>query len=301
MALTTLARSERLRLEACATPTRDAPGDGLGELMAHMSHALRTPLNAVIGFSEVMARELHGPLGNRRYQEYAHHICESGGRLLKSSEDALAVTEAMTALMTDRTRGRRERVLVSALLREASEGSKLPLRSGRSAATASPSPASAARPRKPCSIFFASAQALPGADSAEIIARPDPAGGLELRVPRGRGYQGFWRRSVAHHPGSPVAADAGRQPRVLERRGWLVGAGSVHRLRLALAGLRATARSSESPALAGLRGGRAISSAGCGHSPADRAHRAGSGPTGGVARARPGKRCAPAVSAQPQF
>jgi hypothetical protein len=62
---------------------------------------------------------LHGPLGNARYQEYAHHISESGGRLLKSSEDALAVTEAMTALMTDRGSAKRERRVAAALLREA--------------------------------------------------------------------------------------------------------------------------------------------------------------------------------------
>jgi two-component system cell cycle sensor histidine kinase PleC len=73
----------------------------------------------VIGFSEVMLSELHGPLGNARYQEYAHHISESGGRLLKSSEEALAVTEAMTALMADRRRGRRERLIAAPLLRDA--------------------------------------------------------------------------------------------------------------------------------------------------------------------------------------
>ena len=92
---------------------------GLSELMAQMSHELRTPLNAVIGFSDVMLRELHGPLGNARYQEYAHHISESGGRLLKSSEEALAVTEAMTALMADRRAGRRERLAAATLLRDA--------------------------------------------------------------------------------------------------------------------------------------------------------------------------------------
>jgi signal transduction histidine kinase len=99
-----------------------APTTGLSELMAQMSHELRTPLNAVIGFSEVMQRELYGPLGNARYQEYAHHISESGGRLLKSSEEALAITEAMTALMADRQRGKRERLLLGPLVRDAWRG-----------------------------------------------------------------------------------------------------------------------------------------------------------------------------------
>ena len=110
--------------EAGATTTRASnvlvtPATGLSELMAQMSHELRTPLNAVIGFSELMLRELHGPLGNARYQEYAHHISESGGRLLKSSGEALAVTEAMTALMADRGGARRERRAAAGLLRDA--------------------------------------------------------------------------------------------------------------------------------------------------------------------------------------
>jgi signal transduction histidine kinase len=97
----------------------DLAAAGLDELMAQLSHELRTPLNAVIGFSELMLRELHGPLGNARYQQYAHHISESGGRLLRSSEEALSVTEAMTALMADRRGGRRERRMVATLVRDA--------------------------------------------------------------------------------------------------------------------------------------------------------------------------------------
>ena len=99
--------------------TAGAQADGVAELMAQMSHELRTPLNAVIGFSEVMRRELHGPLGHARYQEYAHHISESGDRLLKSSEQALAITEAVTALMADGRNARRERVSAEAIVGDA--------------------------------------------------------------------------------------------------------------------------------------------------------------------------------------
>ncbi len=97
---------------------------GVDQLLAQMSHELRTPLNAMIGFSEVMLRELYGPLGHARYQEYAAHISESGGQLLKSSEDALAVTETMSAVMADRLAGRRERVVASGLVRDAWAGDR---------------------------------------------------------------------------------------------------------------------------------------------------------------------------------
>jgi signal transduction histidine kinase len=97
---------------------RRAP-DEPSRLLAQMHHELRTPLNAMIGFSEVMLHELHGPLGNARYQEYAAHISESGGRLLKASEDALAVTATMSALVADRRVLRRERLTAAALVREA--------------------------------------------------------------------------------------------------------------------------------------------------------------------------------------
>ncbi len=95
------------------------PATGVDQLLAQMSHELRTPLNAMIGFSEVMLRELYGPLGHARYQEYAAHISESGGQLLRSAEDALAVTETMSAVMADRLAGRCERVVASGLVREA--------------------------------------------------------------------------------------------------------------------------------------------------------------------------------------
>ncbi|HEX9881207.1 MAG TPA: HAMP domain-containing sensor histidine kinase [Hyphomicrobium sp.] len=66
------------------------------ELMSRVNHDLRTPLNAVIGFSELMVLELFGPLGDDRYQDYAQHIRDSATDLLKSAEDTLALT-ALTA------------------------------------------------------------------------------------------------------------------------------------------------------------------------------------------------------------
>lgn len=100
-------------------PAAQAPASGLSELMAQMSHELRTPLNAVIGFSEVMRHELHGPLGHARYQEYAAHISESGGRLLSASEAALAAMETMADLMAEGTAVRQERLLAGSLVRDA--------------------------------------------------------------------------------------------------------------------------------------------------------------------------------------
>ncbi len=97
---------------------------GLGDILAQMSHELRTPLNAVIGFSEVMRHELHGPL-NARYQEYAIHICESGDRMLKSSQDALAVAEAMTVLLAPQPVNRKESVHAGALVLQALPGAGL--------------------------------------------------------------------------------------------------------------------------------------------------------------------------------
>ena len=59
------------------------------EFLANMSHELRTPLNAINGFSEIMVNELFGPLGDRRYGEYAQDILSSGQHLLTLINDIL--------------------------------------------------------------------------------------------------------------------------------------------------------------------------------------------------------------------
>jgi signal transduction histidine kinase len=101
--------SPRAALDRVASPTRFAelgarprPNPTLdtaawAKLTAHMSHELRTPLNAVLGFSEMMSNEVFGPLGSSCYSAYARDIHASGRLLLKSAEDALAITALLTA------------------------------------------------------------------------------------------------------------------------------------------------------------------------------------------------------------
>ena len=61
--------------------------------LAAMSHELKTPLNAVLGFSEIIRDELLGPVGQPAYRDYAGDIHKSGGRLLAVINDVLDVTK----------------------------------------------------------------------------------------------------------------------------------------------------------------------------------------------------------------
>ena len=59
------------------------------EFLARLSHELRAPLTAVIGFSEMMVQEMLGPLGNARYLQYAKDITASGTFMLDLVNDIL--------------------------------------------------------------------------------------------------------------------------------------------------------------------------------------------------------------------
>lgn len=58
------------------------------EFLANMSHDLRTPLNAVIGFAQIIEEQMFGEV-NSQYLDYARHIQESGHDLLAKIEDLL--------------------------------------------------------------------------------------------------------------------------------------------------------------------------------------------------------------------
>jgi signal transduction histidine kinase len=56
-------------------------------VLARISHEVRTPLNAIIGFAEVMIEERFGALGNERYVEYMKDIRASGERVIAIVND----------------------------------------------------------------------------------------------------------------------------------------------------------------------------------------------------------------------
>jgi PAS domain S-box-containing protein len=71
----------------------EAANQAKSEFLARISHELRTPLNAVLGFSEILHSETLGPIGNRRYKEFAEHIHASGTHLLSLIDDILDLSK----------------------------------------------------------------------------------------------------------------------------------------------------------------------------------------------------------------
>jgi signal transduction histidine kinase len=63
------------------------------EFLAHMSHELRSPMNAIIGFSEMMTREVMGPIHPPKYREYAEDIQGSSTHLLSLINDILDLSK----------------------------------------------------------------------------------------------------------------------------------------------------------------------------------------------------------------
>lgn len=68
--------------------------------LAAMSHELKTPLNAVLGFSEIIRDEILGPVGHAGYRDYAGDIHKSGARLLAVINDVLDVSRLEGGLLT---------------------------------------------------------------------------------------------------------------------------------------------------------------------------------------------------------
>lgn len=62
------------------------------EFLASMSHELRTPLHTIIGFSELLAEHLEGPL-NEKQQRFVGHILQDARHLLELINDVLDISK----------------------------------------------------------------------------------------------------------------------------------------------------------------------------------------------------------------
>ncbi len=71
-------------------------GEALSTLIRGLSNEVRTPLNSIIGFAEVISKELYGPLGDRRYRDYADLIQESGTNLLAIAGRLLEIAKVQS-------------------------------------------------------------------------------------------------------------------------------------------------------------------------------------------------------------
>lgn len=96
--------TEQLRVQAAATTRLNrelkrqqqvaiTASRAKSDFLARMSHELRSPLNAILGFSEIIADRVFGAEGTERYQNYARNIHEAGGHLLELINDILDLSK----------------------------------------------------------------------------------------------------------------------------------------------------------------------------------------------------------------
>jgi PAS domain S-box-containing protein len=85
--ITTFKLAERELVEA--KRAAEASSAHKTDFLAKISHEIRTALNAIIGFAEVMMEERFGPVGNERYKDYLRDIHGSGRHVVSLVNDLL--------------------------------------------------------------------------------------------------------------------------------------------------------------------------------------------------------------------
>lgn len=74
----------------------EAARDIKQKLLAAMHHNFKTPLNGILGYSEVIMTEMLGPIGKTTYKEYASDIHGAGQELLELIDSLLELKELET-------------------------------------------------------------------------------------------------------------------------------------------------------------------------------------------------------------
>lgn len=86
------------------------------DFLSNMSHELRTPLNAILGFSELIGTEALGPVGVRKYADYANDVHRAGKHLLRHVERILTLSDAEAGrLVLDRKVFRADEPILGAI------------------------------------------------------------------------------------------------------------------------------------------------------------------------------------------
>lgn len=79
-----------------ALRTAERSVDRKTALLSHLGQELSTPLNAIIGFTEVMLEERLGPIGTQRYREFLRDIRASGAHILSLVNDMVDLSRIET-------------------------------------------------------------------------------------------------------------------------------------------------------------------------------------------------------------
>ncbi len=104
-------------------------GRAKNAFLAAMSHELKTPLNAVIGYSEIIKDEMFGPMGGEAYRSYVDGIHASGRKLLSIVNDVLDVSRLEAgAIAVDAENCDTEKLVAGAIvLARATTGDERPI------------------------------------------------------------------------------------------------------------------------------------------------------------------------------
>ena len=84
---------EMQRLQIELREKAEAASKAKSVFLANTGHELRTPLGAINGFSEMLVKQVYGPLGNPKYVDYAKDVLTAGRHLLDVINDILDMSK----------------------------------------------------------------------------------------------------------------------------------------------------------------------------------------------------------------